>query len=117
MRRRWRSSERSSPACAGGFERDRQRQLDDSADAPALGGREDARHRQHGGRGPVGLAAREHGGSVGPIIQPRPQNAETVDVSRQLHPARPKIRLQFVPPKPNELESTRASGARRLLLI
>ena len=38
-----------------------------------------------------------------PAVKPRPEHADAGDVRRDLHPARPKIKLQFVPPKPNEL--------------
>jgi hypothetical protein len=45
------------------------------------------------------------------------QDADAADVCGQPHPARPKIKLQFVPPKPKELLSTRTTGARRFSLM
>jgi hypothetical protein len=101
----------------GCFQRDAQRQLDDTAGAPPLGGRQDRRHRKHRRSRAISLSARKHRRGFGPIGQPRPQDSEAADVGIQPHPARPRIKLQLVPPKPKELDRTRLTGARRFSRI
>ncbi len=100
-----------------GLERHGQGKLHDPADAPPLGSRKNRGNRQHSGHRLVSLSTRQHGGRLGPIGEARPQHSEAADVGGQHHAARPKIRLQFAPPKPNEFERTRMIGARRLSLI
>ena len=116
------------------FGADRQRQFDDTAGTPALGGRQHIRCRQHGGCWLVRGFATQTGRALRPIRKPGSQNAQ----APQAHPqnmgsvrtgigvhgcgihARPsarlwskpqlssrlKSRLQLLPPKPNELLST-----------
>ena len=65
----------------------------------------------------VALALRQHCCRMGPIIEAGAENPDAVDVGGQPHPARPKIKLQLVPPKPKELLRTRFTGPRRLSLM
>ncbi len=67
--------------------------------------------------GSIRLAAGEHGHSLRPIVESGPQNSDAADECGHLHPAMPKIKLQFVPPNPNELLSTRLIRARRFSLM
>jgi len=70
----------------GGLQRNRHRQFDDAAGAPAFRGRQNRRHRQNGGRGPVGLNPRQHGGGRGPIAEAWPEKSEAIEVRREFIP-------------------------------
>jgi len=94
-----------------GLLRHRQRDLDRDAGAAAFGRRQRLRRGHREGARFVGGGTREDGPRCSPVVESRTDQADAVEVRGELHCARPRIRLQLVPPKPKELLSTRR-GAR-----
>lgn len=108
---------RIAPATGDRFAPHGQCKLDDRPRAAALDGRQAGGRRQLGWRVRVGRAARKHLGGVRPLRQPRAQHADAFDECTEsghdASPARPKTRLQFVPPKPKALLSAACTRALR----
>src|ERR1700674_3685073 len=89
---------------------DSQRQLDCRNRAPALCGWQPFAGGQHRRRRHIARAAREYSAACLPAVQAGTAHADSFDEHAH-HPARPRITLQLLPPKPNELLITRSTRA------
>ena len=89
-----------------------ERELDRQAGAAALGGGQQITCRNGGGCGTVSLFAGEHRAARLPSTQARPDQTQAFD-EREHQPDAPSTTLQLLPPKPNELLSTRLTRAFR----
>src|SRR5262249_26548198 len=98
--------------CGEGFRPGRKRNLDDFRRAAALigwqqsHGREDGRHRH------ISLRAPQNRPAFRPAFEARTEETYTFQIDAD-HAARPSTTLQFTPPKPNALQSTRLMRSSR----